>query len=121
MNADQHHAMADNNTADNNGADNNALDAAIVRSLEQPPEVAIPADFAARVRAALPTQAPRRRPASAGRIAAMVATAVSIVAVFALAAHAQPSFSSIHFDIELLLIAELAVILPWLTRSQRTL
>lgn len=101
--------------------DSTALDAAIVLSLEQAPAVEIPADFAARVRAALPAQAPRRRRSSAGRITGIVMASASLVAIFALATRIQPSLNSIAFDMEMLLIAELAVMLPWLTRSQRSL
>jgi hypothetical protein len=95
------------------------IDAAVLRVLSTPPRVAVPADFAARVRRALPAQKPSRsafRPARSAAIAASIAT---LAAVFYLASHAAPSFTSLPFDMELLLLLELAGIMTWVARMQQ--
>lgn len=97
------------------------LDAGIAGALEQAPEVAIPADFAARVRASLPTRPLARPRPSAARIAATGAAAASLVALCWLAPHAPPSFQSLAFDMELALLAELAVIAGWLATARGTM
>jgi hypothetical protein len=94
--------------------DDVALDAVIARALEQQPNVAIPAEFAARVMASLPALPKVRARRSVGRIAATAAAAGLIVALCWLAPHAQPSFDSLAFDMELLVLAELAGVAAWL-------
>ncbi len=89
-------------------------EAAIVRALELRPEPVVPADFAARVMQSLPAQIvarPRRR---VGRTVALVAAIVLSLALFVIAPHAQPSFASLTFDIEMLLLAQLGAIGYWL-------
>jgi hypothetical protein len=109
MNLDQHQSTTENS----------ALDAAIVRSLEQAPEVAIPADFAARVRASLPPQKPRKARGSAARTSAIIAVAAGLAGTFWLAPRMTPSFTSLSFDLEMLLLAELAVVIAWLAQPRR--
>jgi hypothetical protein len=88
-------------------------DAVIVQALEVRREVAVPEDFAARVMGSLPELPVVRPRARVGRAAAMVAAGVVLVAVFALAPHARPEFSSLSFDLEMVLLAELAGIGWW--------
>lgn len=95
-----------------------AVESAITRALEQPPAVAVPADFAARVRGALPARPPRRRGRSAARVAATAAAAASLVGLCWLAPHAAPDFQSMAFDMELALLAELAAIAAWLATQR---
>ena len=89
------------------------LDHAITRALEHQPQVNIPSDFAARVRAALPPAPAPRKPLHAGRSIALAAAAILTIAVFAIAPHANPNFSSLAFDLELLMLAELGGIAYW--------
>jgi hypothetical protein len=95
--------------------DDVVLDAAITRALEQQPRVVIPADFAARVRASLPAQPKMRERRSVARIAATAAVAGLIVGLYWLAPHARPSFESVAFDMELLMLCELAGVAAWLS------
>jgi hypothetical protein len=104
-----------------NGAEetkDDALETAITRALEQQPNVAIPADFAARVRASLPVQPKVGRRRSVGRIAATAAAAGLVVALCWLAPHARPSFESVAFDMEMLMLAELAGVAAWLATQR---
>lgn len=89
-------------------------EAAITRALDWKPEVAVPVDFAARVRAALPAQAKVKVRRSVGREVAMVATAGLVVALCLLAPHARPSFESLAFDVEMVLVVELMGVAAWL-------
>lgn len=90
------------------------VDAAITRALERQPDVVVPMDFAAKVRAALPERPKVRERRSAGRIAAGVAAAGLLVALCLLAPHARPSFGSVAFDLEMVLVVELASVAAWL-------
>jgi hypothetical protein len=90
------------------------LDTAMIRALEQPPAVVIPADFAARVARSLPPVAAARRPVYAGRTVASIAAVVLLVALFVVAPHSQPSFANVAFDLEILLIAQVGAIAYWL-------
>jgi len=98
---------------------NNEFEARLTAALERRTEPVVPADFSARVQAALPTAAPVRPARRMGRIVAGVALAVALVAMLVLAPHIRPSFSSIAFDAELLLLAELAAIASWLALKGR--
>ena len=91
-----------------------AMEAAITRALEQRKEPAVPVDFAVRVRLALPPRPVARASAHVGRLMAMVAAVVLTIALFVLAPHAAPSFESVSFDVELMLLAELGGIAYWL-------
>jgi hypothetical protein len=90
------------------------VDAAITRALERKPEVVVPADFAAKVRAALPAQPKVRERRSAGKIAAGVAAVGLLLALCLLAPHARPSFESVAFDLEMVLVVELVGVAAWL-------
>jgi hypothetical protein len=90
------------------------MEAAMTRALEQPPTVAIPQGFAARVARSLPAAPVARRPVYAGRTVASIAAVVLLVAVFVVAPHSQPSFANVAFDLEILLIAQVGGIAYWL-------
>ena len=94
--------------------DDGVLEAAIIRALERQPEVVVPGDFAARVRASLPTQPKVRVRRSVGRLAGTAAAAGLVVGLCWLAPHAQPSFESLAFDMEMLMLVELACVSAWL-------
>ncbi len=119
------HEMNDETSVEMNDKANNpacqsrpgdSLDAAITRAIEQPPEIAIPDNFAARVRAGLPAQPQMRRRTSVARAAGTGAAAAALVALCWLAPHSTPNFQSMAFDVELALLAEVAAIAAWLAR-----
>jgi hypothetical protein len=91
------------------------FEAMVTRGLESGADVQVPADFAARVRAALPPLKRPRHRAQVGRLAAAAAACVLAVAMFVLAPHAAPTFGSLAFDVELLILVQLAGIGYWLT------
>jgi hypothetical protein len=90
-------------------------DATITRALEAQPAVTIPEGFAARVMASLPAQPKVRARRSVAKIAATAAVAGLIVGLCWLAPHARPSFDSVAFDMELLMLCELAGVAAWLS------
>jgi len=92
------------------------FEAKLTRALEQQPVVDVPAEFAARVRAALPAQMPVRARAAVrvSRVAAVVSGAVLLAAMCWLAPHSSASFRSAAFDMELVLLAELAGVVAWM-------
>jgi hypothetical protein len=90
------------------------VDAAITRALERQPEVVVPVDFAAKVRAALPVQPKVRERRSVSRIAAGAAAVGLLLALCWLAPHARPSFESVAFDLEMVLVVELVGVAAWL-------
>jgi hypothetical protein len=92
----------------------NEMEAAVIQALELQREPAVPADFAARVMRSLPPQPAARPRVRVSRTVGIVAAAILTIAVFALAPHAAPSFTSLTFDLELMLLAELAGIACWL-------
>ena len=115
------------------------FEAAITRALEHSPELgyspepgyipelkygsessasAIPADFAARVVASLPKQRSARPVIRAGRTVAIVAMVVLAIVLFALAPHVTPSFTSVTFYIELIVLAQLGAIAYWLAAKR---
>ena len=97
------------------------FEAAITRALERSPESsvsAIPVDFTARVVASLPKQRARRRVIHAGRTVAIVAMVVLAIVLFALAPHVTPSFTSVMFYIELIILAQLGAIAYWLAAKR---
>jgi hypothetical protein len=90
------------------------LDRRIDGALGSKPSPRIPEAFAEKVVAramALPQRRTRRAPV--GRTIAWASAAALTSALFALAPHAAPSFSSLSFDAELVLLLELAG-LSWL-------
>ena len=98
---------------------NTDLETRITAALERRAEPAVPADFAARVVAALPPVLLARTRVSAGRWAGIAAAAVALAAMLVLAPHCVPSFTNLAFDAELLLTAELAAIASWLVLPGR--
>jgi hypothetical protein len=94
------------------------LETAITQALEQQPRVTVPVDFAARVRAALPAQPRGRVRRFAGRSVSQTAATVAAVGLVAalcvLAPHARPSFESVAFDMEMLVLVELGLVVAWL-------
>jgi hypothetical protein len=95
----------------------------LTQALEQQPVVVVPADFAARVRAALPEQRQvrmRSRVRSRVRVsqvAAVVSGTALLAAMCWLAPHSTVSFSSAAFDVELALLAELVGVLMVVRRD----
>jgi hypothetical protein len=90
------------------------LEAAITQALEESPSVVVPVDFAVRVTASLPMQPRVRARRSVGRIAAVATAAGLVVALYWLAPHARPSFASVAFDVEMVMLVELAGVVAWL-------
>ena len=80
-----------------------------VGALERLPAPAVPAGFAARTAAAALRQpAPSRSPWQGfGMRMALASGVVLTLGLFALAPHAEPSFLSLRFDVEMLLLGEL--------------
>ncbi len=95
-------------------SDASEFEDAITRALDRKPEVAVPADFGAKVRAALPAQPKVRERRSVGLTAAGVGAAGLVVALCWLAPHARPSFASMAFDLEMVLVVELVGVAAWL-------
>ena len=95
-------------------SDANEFEAAITRALDRKPEVAVPADFAAKVRAALPAQPKVRVQRSVGQGVAAVAAVGLVLALCWLAPHVRPSFESVAFDLEMVLVVELMGVAAWL-------
>jgi hypothetical protein len=94
------------------------LDAVIMRALEKRDEVAVPENFAARVRLALPAKRVARRRVGVGKSVAVVMAVVAAVVVFALAPHTTMSFTSFAFDLELVVMLQLFGIVYWLAAKQ---
>jgi len=109
------------NTDMHQAEQNPRFEAALQRALETPPPVAVPEAFAARVRSALPKPASLRQRASAGRQAGLAAAVILLLAVFWLAPHTAPHFTSLAFDMEILLLLELAGVMAWLARLRKEL
>ena len=94
---------------------NTSFESRLTAALERREEVAIPADFAARIAAQLPVLQPVRRRIHAGRTIGILAAIVCVLALAWLAPHTAPSFTSVAFDVELLLFVQLACIAAWFT------
>jgi hypothetical protein len=94
-----------------------AMNHGIDQALARQPEVVVPEGFAARVRAELPAVCAGRLPAwrrmGAGRLAGAVAMAGLAVAFCWLAPGARPDFGSLRFDLELVVLAEMAAVGWW--------
>ncbi len=107
-------AMKDAWKRDGAVRDDALLEAAITRALEEPPRVLVPVDFAERVRTRLPARARVRARRSVGRIVAAATAAGLVVALYWLAPYVRPSFGSVAFDVEMMMLAELAGVTAWL-------
>lgn len=83
-------------------------DALLTRTLERKPQIAVPEGFAARVAAALPAQKPTRAPRRVGSLIAMVAAMIVTLTMFVLASSARPNLTNFAFDMELLMLVQLA-------------
>lgn len=89
-----------------------AFEAAVLRTLEQLPEIDIPASFPARVTRLAIAQPPAQPSVWAGfgpRIA-LGSSVLLLALLFLVAAHATPSFFNFRFDAELLLLVELGAV-----------
>jgi hypothetical protein len=103
-------------SADRTSAD---MESRIDHAIEHKPEVQIPADFAAKVAAravAQPLRGRRHKP-QFGPMIALISAPLAALALFALAPHAAPNVKSLSFDAEVVLLAELAFIGWWITRT----
>jgi hypothetical protein len=95
------------------------IETRIDRAIERKPEVQVPADFAAKVTARAVTQPLRRRryKPQFGPMIALLSAPLAVLALFVLAPHAAPNVKSLSFDAEVVLLAELAFIGWWITRT----
>lgn len=104
-----------------NQASNQAIDRAIEQALQQQTNVAVPEGFAARVRAQLPAvrPAPRRfwQRMSAGQMAGLVGLVALVAAFCWLAPGARPDFMSLRFDLELVVLGEMAGVGWWVGKG----
>ena len=91
------------------------LEATITRALEKRPEVVVPAEFAGRVMRTLP---PRRRRLKmpVGRASVLAGMLALALTMFALAPHVTPQITNFAFDLELLLLVQMAGIGWWFFR-----
>jgi hypothetical protein len=89
----------------------------IDQALQQQPEVLVPADFAARVRRQLPAVHPARGRLGVGRTVGALALVALIGALCWLAPGARPDFSSLRFDLELVVLAEMAAVGWWVGKG----
>lgn len=94
------------------------FDALIARALSRTPRVSIPAGFAAAVtRRALAQPLPEASFLSGwGPRLALASGTLLTAAMFALAPHAAPTITSVPFDAELILLAELSTLLLFANR-----
>ncbi len=88
------------------------LEAVMTRALEKKPETAVPAEFAARVMRSLPPRQQRRK-LPVGRLGVLVGMLALALTMFALAPHATPQITNFAFDLEMLLLVQMAVIGWW--------
>lgn len=104
---------------DSANRDSANMELRIDRAIEQKPEVQIPVDFAAKVAARAVAQPLRRRryKPQFGPMIALISAPLAVVILFLLAPHAAPNLKSLSFDAEVVLLAELAFIGWWLTRT----
>ncbi len=92
------------------------MDVLLTVSLEEKPEIAVPADFAARVAAGLPPKPVKSHaPRHAGLIAAMVFVFVLLVVCFA---NAKPTDGWIQLVFVVLVATEIAGLALWLGRRR---
>lgn len=93
------------------------LEASITRALEKKPEVGVPADFSVRVMRSLPPRKQRRK-LPVGQTAALAGLLALALTMFALAPHAAPQITNFAFDLELLLLVQMAGIGWWFFRPR---
>jgi len=92
------------------------LEAAITRALEKRPDTAVPAEFAGRVMRSLPPRKQRRK-MPVGRTAVLAGLLALALTMFALTPHVTPQFTNFAFDLELLLLVQMAGIGWWFFRA----
>ena len=93
------------------------LEAAITQALEKKPETAVPAEFAGRVMRSLPPR--RRRPKMpVGRTVVLAGMVALALTMFALAPEVKPQITNFAFDLELLLLVQMAGIGWWFFRAE---
>jgi hypothetical protein len=93
------------------------VESAITRALEKRPEVVVPVEFAGRVMRSLPPPR-RRRKMPVGRTAVMVGMLALALTMFALAPQVRPQITNFAFDLELLLLVQMAGIGWWFMRAE---
>lgn len=95
------------------------MDTRLTAALEHKPEPQIPANFAAKLAALAAVQPPRRRRIAPrfGSSIALLSVPITALALFALAPHTVPNLHNLSFDTELALLAELALIGWWISRT----
>jgi hypothetical protein len=96
------------------------MDWRVTAALECKPELQVPADFAARLaaRAAVRPLSTRRSRPQFGLMIALLSAPVATLALFVLAPHAAAaSITSLSFDAQLALLAELAFVSWWILRG----
>lgn len=95
------------------------MESRIDRAIEHKPDVRIPTDFAAKVAARVVAQPVRRRryKPQFGPMIALLSAPFAAVALFVLAPHTAPNLKSLSFDAEVVLLAELAFIGWWISRT----
>jgi len=91
------------------------LDASITRALEKQPDVAVPADFTARVMQSLPPRRNRRK-IPVGRVGLVTGMLALLLTMFVLAPHATPQWTNFAFDLEVLLLVQMAGI-GWMLKA----
>jgi len=91
------------------------LEATITKALEKKPEVVVPAEFAGRVMLSLPPRQ-RRRKMPVGRAGVLAGLLALGLTMFALAPHVTPQITNFAFDLELLLLVQMAGIGWWFFR-----
>ena len=95
------------------------MESRIDRAIENKPDARVPADFAAKVAARAVAQPLRRRrfKPQFGPMIALISAPLAALALFVLAPHTAPSVKSLSFDAEVVLLAELALIGLWISRT----
>jgi hypothetical protein len=97
----------------------NRVEQGIDAALARKPEPSISNDFASKVMARAAALPPRRSVSSSriGRNIAWASAVMLAVALFVIAPQAAPNLTSIRFDIEMILLVQLACLGWWLSRG----
>jgi len=93
-----------------------SVESAITRALEKKPEVVVPAGFAARVMVSLPPRKQRRK-LPVGQTAVLAGLLALVLTMFALAPHVTPVYTNFAFDLEMLLLVQMAGIGWWFFKA----
>jgi predicted tellurium resistance membrane protein TerC len=92
------------------------LEASITRALEKKPEAVVPAEFVARVMRSLPPRKQRRK-LPVGQTAALTGLLALVLTMFALAPQVTPQITNFAFDLEMLLLVQMAGIGWWFFKA----